>query len=1375
MRRCHLAFVSPSLLQFDSRNSRWMSRSGSEPVTAVPLTDSTSRSRLRRNAARLGGRFTIVFALLVLAGCAMVPSYGRGGPGRDDFRPPSEADMQKMMNQMMGQAPVRQAPVSTDGVQVVFQTGHAGAIHAVAVSPNGRYIASSGSQDGTVKIWDVASGQEVRNFTGFGGFGQGADLVTFREDSAQVVTHEMTGAIKVFDVASGREVRAGAAGLDGRGAVSANGRLAAVGETADPKSNDRPSFGGHRSLSIIDLGTGRAVWTIPDSAMQQPLAFSRDGTTLVTVRTDTGYASPGVIGTIGSSLGSMIGLGGLFGNEPPVPAIKQELLVWDVPAKKLRRSWPYASASDGLGGALSPDGRYLATEQPVERSLRVLDLETGKPAGAISLEDAGMRGMGMTHSLTFSPDGMFLAIGKGDGMAKLFEFPSGKKVREFEATSLNFSPDGRTWVIGAASGGAPYLQEAASGKETRLAGGASEVSDLALTADGQSIVAGMQGGSAKLWNLPTGQLVRTFDCPDGMAVSSVAVSRAGSLLATGCINGSAWLWDLASGKQLTALAPPLPPDQFTPVHLRIARDDRTIVIGRGNQVVVADLSTGTELRRIVLPNESVKGLAYLENPSAAYGDMDPKLRARMEAQAPKQPSIDRQTLERMKESAQWIRALAVHPNGQLVALGRSESTALWDVQSGKLVLEFRDVSRMQARAQQQRLREEEHQRMLEEAGSLKSLLPFGLGAPSRSASMPQGEIMALDDPSELFDEIGDQTHGATSLAFSPDGKFLATDGVRGKTVWDVATGKKVRTQKKKVQGAPFDTMSFFENLEMNIGGRGTAFSPDGRLAARGHGQIIKVWNVATGQDVLQLVGHTGAVSSLVFSPDGRFIVSAGGDGAIRLWNLRSGKEVASLIALGREDFVAVTPDQYYRASKSRIKGVAFRVKDQLYPFEQFDLRFNRPDIVLERLGMASQDLVKSYRLAYEKRLKKMGLDDQALGIDFHLPEIRIQGGDVPVSVNRATLPLRVKATDTKYALDRVQVYVNDVPVYGASGVPILDRTARSHEREIQVPLVSGRNKIQVSVLNQRGTESLRETVYTTSTAETAPPDVYLVGIGVSEYRNRAYNLRYAAKDANDLLAVYKSVEGRPGVKGNVHLLDLTNEKATRPEILKAKDWLKRSKINDLVIVFAAGHGMTDEQSNYYFGTHDIDPKHPAANGLPYEEFELLLDGIPALQKMLLLDTCFSGEIEKDQPVVVAKAEAGDSATVKMRSFKAARGISLVAGDGQGNAPAEPRLSTDMVKFQQDWFADLRRGTGAAVISSSSGNEYSLEGEQWKNGVFTYALLNGLKNRVADANRDHIITVSELQAYVIEQVRKLTEGGQNPTVRRENLEYDFAVY
>jgi hypothetical protein len=279
-------------------------------------------------------------------------------------------------------------------------------------------------------------------------------------------------------------------------------------------------------------------------------------------------------------------------------------------------------------------------------------------------------------------------------------------------------------------------------------------------------------------------------------------------------------------------------------------------------------------------------------------------------------------------------------------------------------------------------------------------------------------------------------------------------------------------------------------------------------------------------------------------------------------------------------------------------------------------------------------------------------------------------------------------------------------------------------------------------------------------------------LGVSQYQNPAYNLRFAAKDAQDVIQAYQATHHQ---WSNIHVLPLIDDRATREEILKAKNLLMQSRVHDLVIVFAAGHGMTDEAGNYYFGTYDIEPDDPAGNGLPYEEFEFLLDGIPALKKVLLLDTCFSGEIENDAPILVKETQSnvGQTGQVVMRAFKPIRGISLVPDTG--SKETVERLSPEVIRFQQDWFADLRRGTGAAVISSSSGNEYSLEGPQWGNGVFTYALLQGLKNRQADTNTDQRITVSELQSYVIDQVRELTQGGQNPTVRHQNLEYDFAIY
>ena len=82
---------------------------------------------------------------------------------------------------------------------------------------------------------------------------------------------------------------------------------------------------------------------------------------------------------------------------------------------------------------------------------------------------------------------------------------------------------------------------------------------------------------------------------------------------------------------------------------------------------------------------------------------------------------------------------------------------------------------------------------------------------------------------------------------------------------------------------------------------------------------------------------------------------------------------------------------------------------------------------------------------------------------------------------------------------------------------------------------------------------------------------------------------------------------------------------------------------------------------------------------------------------------------------------------------------------------------------------------AVVIASASGKEFAYESNEWRNGVFTYALLEGLKSKSADRNSDGQITVSELKDYVTQRVQFLTSGKQTPTSRRENLDFDFRVW
>ncbi len=197
-------------------------------------------------------------------------------------------------------------------------------------------------------------------------------------------------------------------------------------------------------------------------------------------------------------------------------------------------------------------------------------------------------------------------------------------------------------------------------------------------------------------------------------------------------------------------------------------------------------------------------------------------------------------------------------------------------------------------------------------------------------------------------------------------------------------------------------------------------------------------------------------------------------------------------------------------------------------------------------------------------------------------------------------------------------------------------------------------------------------------------------------------------------------------------------------------------------VFAASHGVLDEELDYYLAMHDMDFANPQKGGLRYDELENLLDAIPARNKLMLIDACYSGEVDKEESQLIASNDT-QTGGVKSRGFL--KKVTKKEGIGLANS----------FELMKELFADLRRNNGAVVISSASGKEFAFESSEWANGVFTYSVLAGLKSGNADLNKDKTVSVSELRDYVSKRVQELTNGKQNPTSRSENLENDFRVW
>ncbi len=532
-----------------------------------------------------------------------------------------------------------------------------------------------------------------------------------------------------------------------------------------------------------------------------------------------------------------------------------------------------------------------------------------------------------------------------------------------------------------------------------------------------------------------------------------------------------------------------------------------------------------------------------------------------------------------------------------------------------------------------------------------------------------------------------------------------------------------------------------------------------------NGEIF-VWDYFNKKLLYRLWMHKAAILDL--KNDNDKLISSSDDQSICIWDMKNGNFLANYYQYndgGKNQYCFMTKEGFYKSSKNVSSLLHFVIKNTAYPLEQFDLKYNRPDIVLERLGYADSTLIEAYHGAYLKRIKRMGFTEEQLSGEFHIPETAIENFEYMPVIDEKDIELVMNFRDDKYKVDRYNIWINEVPLYGMAGKSLRTFNALEYSIKESVELMQGENKIQVSCLNEKGAESYKESVYVTyQPKEPVTGKNYLVAISVSDYKDARYNLNYAVKDGRDMATMFAGKD--------CSIDTLFNQNATRESILALKQKLMQTKVDDEVILYVSGHGLLDKNYDFYFATYDMNFKNPAERGILYDDLEGLLDGIPARKKLLLMDACHSGEVDKEDirtaDSLLANAEAkGD---LKVYSYKGTDIESEVSsGLGLQNS----------FELMQELFANLSRGSGAVVISAASGVGYALESADWNNGVFTYCILNGLKNKdgkmPADANNDGQVSVSELKDYVSVEVERLTNGAQKPTSRRESLEFDWRVW
>jgi eukaryotic-like serine/threonine-protein kinase len=547
--------------------------------------------------------------------------------------------------------------------------------------------------------------------------------------------------------------------------------------------------------------------------------------------------------------------------------------------------------------AFHPDGRHLASAG-ADRLAKVWDLTTGQevfrgPCDAI-------RKFGAAHTVAFRPpNGRHLAAGC-DHEVRVWDWSDGQLLKtipgpEYHSIPVAFTRDGRRL----ATGGSPQQGLCLWDAETwRLLGtvpaSRDPVTALAFSPDSRRLASASLRRSVSLWDTKTSQLLPNL--PHSGNVLAVAFSPDGRRLASAGEDKKVHIWDAMTGRELLGLQGHTDMCScvaFSPDGQRLAScsTDRTIRVWdatplRGDE--------GQEVLTFTRHNDAIRSVAVSPDGAriVSAGDGTP---VRVWDVATGRESFHFPGHELLVFSAAW------HPDRPRIATagsdGRKQAVKVWDASDGKVFYEIlvgRDSS----------------------AGPYQAVA-FSPDGRYLVTGKLEGVVQVWDaETGELVGTLGTHEREIRGLVFSKDGRHLATASGDGQVkLWDATRLEETRLDEKP---------KVLHTLGARVAGPGVnvAFSPDGqRLATGGEENTIKIWDVETGREIDKpLRGHSGEVYTLAFSPDedGRWIASAGEDSAVKIWDSHTGRLVRTFRGhTGLVSSLAFTPDGRRLVSGSR--------------------------------------------------------------------------------------------------------------------------------------------------------------------------------------------------------------------------------------------------------------------------------------------------------------------------------------------------------------------------------------------------------------------------------------------------------------------------
>jgi len=446
--------------------------------------------------------------------------------------------------------------------------------------------------------------------------------------------------------------------------------------------------------------------------------------------------------------------------------------------------------------------------------------------------------------------------------------------------------------------------------------------------------------------------------------------------------------------------------------------------------------------------------------------------------------------------------------------------------------------------------------------------------------------------------------------------------------------------------------------------------------------------------------------------NGKRLYSASLDGTVKVWDVdatlkaKEWKEITTCVAIDQgANWLISCPDGYYSSSLEAPSLVVWRVGSAYYPFDQFEGKYYRPEIIKQALAWKTSTKNKPVPLATPVL--------QPPVLSFTSPQYGAE-----VKENTVEVSLRAEG---KQPIVRVELTINGQPLPKtlSTTLEVPNPTAQSQTFRASIPLPPGEQRIRLRAVAY-DTEALKsrtdELVLFRPGVKASVGKLYVLAVGINQYANLLADqqLRYAVADARGLAQALEK-QANNGLYAGVVVKVLTDNDATLSNVKFALREMKDTVTeNDSAIIFISGHGIKDKANNFYFGTTELNLRNLAMTALNWQDFITALRDVRAKRMLVLADTCHSGSI------VGSETFNGEMLASK-----------------------------------------LNKEAHRLVFVSSSQDEVSIGTAEWGHGAFTKALLEAFEGAADIGDKDGIITFQELRDYVPIRVQALTNNRQHP--------------